>query len=119
MLTCEYKFRVQLIFVASSRELNGAVMMQSPPFTLDHLNPQSSDEYGDTSSFSMKRIRPSSYKLRCSSGQPLIRKMPDPNRATADDFEEHVESTAVPGKQSTKGFPSSAKPNACKAILTQ
>jgi hypothetical protein len=37
MLTCEYKFRVQLIFVASSRELNGAVMMQSPPFTLDHL----------------------------------------------------------------------------------
>jgi hypothetical protein len=65
----------------------------------------------------MKRIRPLGYKLRGPSG--LIRKMPNPDRATADDFEEHVESTALPGKQSTKGFPSSAKPNACKAILTQ
>ena len=32
MFTCEYKFRVQLIFVASRRR----VMTQSSRFTLDH-----------------------------------------------------------------------------------
>jgi hypothetical protein len=38
------------------------------------------------------------------------------NLASADDLEEHVQSTSIPGKQSTKQFPRSAKPNACKTI---
>jgi hypothetical protein len=41
------------------------------------------------------------------------------NLASADDFEEHVQSTSVPGKQSTKRFPNSAKPNACKTISSR
>lgn len=41
------------------------------------------------------------------------------NLASADDFEEHVQSTSVPGKKSTKHFPSSAKPNACKDISSR
>jgi len=37
--------------------------------------------------------------------------------ASADDFEEHVESTALPGQQSTKHFPPSERPNACTRTL--
>lgn len=40
-------------------------------------------------------------------------KMSSSNVASADDFEEQVESTAVPGQQSTKQFPPSERPNAC------
>ena len=43
-------------------------------------------------------------------------RMSKQNLASADDFEEHVQSTSVPGKKSTKHFPSSAKPNACKDL---
>ncbi|GAB7328680.1 hypothetical protein MBLNU13_g00604t1 [Cladosporium sp. NU13] len=39
------------------------------------------------------------------------------NLASADDFEEHVQSTSVPGKKSTKHFPKSAKPNAFTELM--
>ncbi|KAK5147298.1 aprataxin-like protein [Rachicladosporium monterosium] len=40
------------------------------------------------------------------------------NRASADDFEEHVESTALPGQQSTKHFPPSERPNAFTEMMS-
>ena len=41
-----------------------------------------------------------------------------PKMASADDFEDHVESTAVPGKQHTIHFPPSNRPNACMSTFT-
>ncbi|KAK0874903.1 aprataxin-like protein [Friedmanniomyces endolithicus] len=40
------------------------------------------------------------------------------NRASADDFEELVESTALPGQQSTKHFPPSERPNAFTEMMS-
>jgi len=53
---------------------------------------------------------------RALSRQTTAARMSKQNLASADDFEEHVQSTSIPGKQSTKRFPQSAKPNACKLI---
>lgn len=41
--------------------------------------------------------------------------MSSSNVASADDFEEQVESTAVPGQLSTKQFPPAERPNACRS----
>ncbi|TKA80091.1 hypothetical protein B0A55_02463 [Friedmanniomyces simplex] len=40
------------------------------------------------------------------------------NHATADDFEEHVESTALPGQQSKKHFPPTERPNAFTEMMS-
>ncbi|KAK5119009.1 hypothetical protein LTR62_000220 [Meristemomyces frigidus] len=39
--------------------------------------------------------------------------------ASADDFEEHVEGTAVPGKQSTNHYPPAKKPNAFTELMAK
>ncbi|KAM0722410.1 hypothetical protein Q7P37_001851 [Cladosporium fusiforme] len=43
--------------------------------------------------------------------------MTDPNLASADDFEEHVSSTAIPSQQTTERFPCSSQPNAFTELM--
>lgn len=77
------------------------------------LTPQHSQYMRSVSQNLLKRLGSTcSRRLRSTTSR-----MTDPNLASADDFEEHVSSTAVSGQQTTERFPRSSQPNACKSIL--